>query len=101
VNGLRKIAKVRDIWIDGALEGAHANFVMVTDIEKGDGALVIKPLFELGWGDFRGGVASGIYPRNTEADDFFFNFHEQPLEGLGRARAFFGADFGKAWDRAD
>ena len=94
MNGLRKIAKVRDIWIDGALEGAHANFVMVTDIEKGDGALVIKPLFELGWGDFRGGVASGIYPRNTEADDFFFNFHEQPLEGLGRARAFFGADFG-------
>ena len=94
MNGLRKIAKVRDIWIDGALEGAHANFVMVTDIEKGDGALVIKPLFELVWGDFRGGVASGIDPWDTEADDFFFNFHEQPLEGLGRARAFFGADFG-------
>ena len=101
MNGLRKIAKVRDMGIDGALEGAHTDLVLITDIEKGDGALVIKPLFELGWGDFRGGVASGIYPRNTEADDFFFNFYEQPLEGLSGARAFFGADFGKAWDRAD
>ena len=101
MDGLRKVAKIRDIWIDGALEGAHANFVMVTDIEKGDGALVIKPLFELGWGDFRGGVASGIYPWNTEADDFLFNFYEQPLEGLSGAKAFFGADFGEAWDRTD
>jgi hypothetical protein len=94
VNGLRKIAKVGDMGIDGALEGAHANFVMVTDIEKGDGVLVIKPLFELGWGDFWDGMESGIDPWDTESDDFFFNFYEQPLEGLGRAWAFFGADFG-------
>ena len=101
MNGLRKVAKVGDIWIDCALEGAHADLVLVTDIEKGDRAFVIKPLFELGWGDFRGGVASGIYPRNTEADDFLFNFYEQPLEGLSVAKAFFGADFGEAWDRTD
>ncbi len=94
MNGLRKIAKVGDMGIDGALEGAHANFVLVTDIEKGDGVLVIKPLFELGWGDFRGGMESGIDPWHTESDDFFFNFYEQPLEGLGRAWAFFRADFG-------
>ena len=62
MNGLRKIAKVGDMGIDGALEGAHANFVLVTDIEKGDGVLVIKPLFQLGWGDFRGGMKSGIDP---------------------------------------
>ena len=62
MDGLRKVAKIRDIWIDGALEGAHADLVLITDIEKGDGALVIKPLFELGWGDFRGGMESGIDP---------------------------------------
>jgi len=83
------------------LKCPHADFVFVADIEESDGTIFVEPLFELGWGDFWGGVASGIYPWNTEADDFFFNFYEQPLEGLGRARAFFGADFGKAWDRAD
>ncbi len=62
MNGLRKVAEIRDIWIDGPLEGAHTNFVLVTDIEKSDGVLVIKPLFELGWGDFRGGMESGIDP---------------------------------------
>ena len=94
MDGLRKVAKIRDIWIDGALEGAHADLVLITDIEKGDEALVIKPLFELGWGDFRGGMESGIDPWDTESDDFFFNFYEQPLEGLSRAWALFRADFG-------
>ena len=94
MNGLRKIAKVGDMGIDGALEGAHANFVLVADIEKSDGVFVIKPLFQLGWGDFRGGMVSGIDSRHTESDNFFFNFYEQPLEGLGRAWALFGADFG-------
>ena len=62
MNGLRKIAKVGDIWIDGALKGTHANFVLVPDIEKGDGVLVIKPLFQLGWGDFRSRMEGGIDP---------------------------------------
>ena len=99
--GLRKVAKVRDLGVEGALECSHANFVLVTDIEKSEGAFFVQPLFELSGGNLWGWVAGGVDARNPKSDDFLFNFHEHTLEGLSRAGTLFGANLRKAWGGAE
>lgn len=97
LGGLRKVAKVRDLGVEGALKCAHANFILVADIEKSEGAFFVQPLLELIGGNLWGWVAGGVDARNPKADDFLFNFDEHALEGLGRAGAFFGTNLRKAW----
>ena len=41
VNRLRKVAKVRDLGVEGALECSHANLIFVSDVEKSDGAFFV------------------------------------------------------------
>ena len=41
LNRLREIAKVVDVGIQRALEGAQANFILVPDVEKSDRAFFI------------------------------------------------------------
>ena len=101
MGGLREVAKVRDLGVEGALECSHANFVLVADIEKSEGAFFVQPLLELSGGNFGGGVVGGVDARNPKADDFFFNFDEHTLEGLGRAGTLFGTNLRKAWSGAE
>ena len=100
-DGLRKVAEVRDLGVEGPLECTHANFILVANIEESEGAFFVQPLFELVRGDFGGGISGGVDARNPKADDFFFNFDEHALEGLGRAGAFFGTNLRKAWSSAE
>ncbi len=100
-DGLRKVAKVRDLGVEGPLECAHANFILVANIEESEGAFFVQPLFELVRGDFGGGISGGVNTLHAKADDFFFNFDEHALEGLGRAGAFFGKNLRKAWSSAE
>jgi len=101
LGGLRKVAKVRDLGVEGALKCTHANFVLVADIEKSEGAFFVQPLLELIRGNLWGWVAGGVDARNPKADDFLFNFDEHALEGLGRAETLFGANLRKAWCGAE
>ena len=101
LGGLRKVAKVRDLGVEGALECSHANFVLVADIEKSEGAFFVQPLFELSGRNLWGWVVGGVDARNPKADDFLFNFDEHALEGLGRAGTLFGANLRKAWCGAE
>jgi len=101
LGGLRKVAKVRDLGIKGALECSHTNFVLVANIEKSEGAFFVQPLFELSGRNLWGWVAGGVDARNPKADDFFFNFDEHALEGLGRAGTLFGTNLRKAWCGAE
>ena len=101
VNRSREIAEVVDVGIQRAPEGAQADLIFVSDVEKSDGAFFVQPLFELVRGDFGGGISGGVDARNPKADDFFFNFDEHALEGLGRAGAFFGTNLRKAWSSAE
>ena len=101
VNRLRKVAKVRDLGVEGALECSHANLIFVSDVEKSDGAFFVQPLFEFLGGNLGGGVAGGVDSRDPKADDLFLDFDEHSLKGSISAQAFFGANGGQAGDGAD
>ncbi len=83
------------------MECTHANFILVANIEESEGAFFVQPLFELVRGDFGGGISGGVNALHAKADDFFFNFDEHALEGLGRAGTLFRTNLRKAWCGAE
>ena len=100
-NRLREIAEVVDVGVQGALKSAQADLIFVADVQKSDGAFFVEPLLKFLGGDFRGGMAGGVDSFHPKADDLPLNFDEHSLKGLIRARAFFGANGGKARNGAD
>ena len=101
LGGLRKVAKVRNLGVEGALECTHANFVLVADIEKSEGAFFVQPLFEFLGGDFGGRVPGGVNSLDPKADDLLLDFDEHSLKRLISAKALFGANGRQAGDGAD
>ena len=65
MGGLRKVAKVRDLGVEGAVECAHANFVLVADIEKSEGSFFVQPLFELSGRNLWGWVVGVVFFKSS------------------------------------
>ena len=101
MNRLREIAEVMDVGIQRALEGAQADLIFVSDVEKSDGAFFVQPLFEFLGRNLGSGVAGGVDPLDPKADDLLLDFDEHSLKRLIGAKALFGANGGQAGDGAD
>ena len=101
MNRLREIAEVVDVGIQRALEGAQADLIFVSDVEKSDGAFFVQPLFEFLGGDFGGRVPGGVNSLDPKADDLLLDFDEHSLKRLISAKALFGANGRQAGDGAD
>jgi len=100
-NRLREITEVMDVGIHCALEGAQADLIFVSNVEKSEGAFFVQPLFEFLGRNLGGGVAGGVDSLDPKADDLLFDFDEHSLKGSIGAQAFFGANGGQAGDGAD
>ena len=101
MNRLREIAEVMDVGIQRALEGAQADLIFVSDVEKSDGAFFVQPLFEFLGRNLGSGVAGGVDPLDPKADDLLLDFDEHSLKRLIGAKALFGANGRQAGDGAD
>jgi len=82
LNRLREIAEVVDVGIQRAMKGAQADLILVSDVEKSDGAFFVQPLFEFLGGNLGGGVAGGVNSLDPKADDLLLDFDEHSLKGL-------------------
>ena len=95
-----KLTEVVNVGRDRATKGAHADFVVVARVEQRDRAALVEPLLERVCGQFGRGAASRIDPLDPEGDDFLFDLHQHPIEGLFSAEAFLRREILEAGDGA-